>query len=457
MPRFRILHCLRAPVGGLFRHVRDLAREQTSRGHAVGIVCDSTTGDPLTEGLLQSLDHDLELGISRLPMPREPGFGDMAAARATRRIAAALEADILHGHGAKGGAYARVAAVGLRRRGRSVVSIYTPHGGSLHYHPTSLKGRLFMAAERLLARQTDGMLFESAYAARTYASHVGNPDCPVRVVHNGLRPEELEPVAPADNASDFVFVGELRRLKGIDLLIEAAAMIRAERPCRVVIVGDGPDGAAFREQATRRGLAADISFPGAMPAREAFRLGRVLVMPSRAESLPYVALEAAGAGLPLIATDVGGVPEIVRDTDTTLVTPGDAAALAVAMRNALDTPALALQRAQRLRTAVARRFSLSEMTDGVLACYAGAGLTQDDPSDLAHRLGWLVVSAGVIALGRYDGRPTVTGLGVVSLIAAISAILFDLGLGLMTAAAVFAVCALGALTAGWLLRRRARA
>src|SRR5690606_12821309 len=78
---------------------------------------------------------------------------------------------------------------------------------------------------------------------------------------------------------------------------------------------------------------------------------------------------------------------------------------------------------------------------GVLACYAGAGLTQDDPSDLAHRLGWLVVSAGVIALGRYDGRPTVTGLGVVSLIAAISAILFDLGLGLMTAAAVFAVCA----------------
>ena len=371
MPRFRILHCLRAPVGGLFRHVRDLAREQTQRGHAVGIVCDSTTGDPLTEGLLESLGHDLTLGISRLPMPREPGVGDIAAARATRRIAAALEADVLHGHGAKGGAYARIAAVGLRRRGHTAIAIYTPHGGSLHYRPNSLKGRVFMTAERLLARHTDGMLFESAYAARTYASHVGNPGCPMRVVHNGLRPEELEPVAPAADAGDFVFVGELRMLKGVDLLIEAAAMIRAERACRIVVVGDGPDGAAFREQATRRGLA-EILFPGAMPARQAFRLGRVLVMPSRAESLPYVALEAAGAGLPLIATDVGGVPEIVAETDTPLVAPSDAAALAAAMRNALDAPAEALQRAQRLQAAVARRFSVGEMADGVLACYADA-------------------------------------------------------------------------------------
>lgn len=94
---------------------------------------------------------------------------------------------------------------------------------------------------------------------------------------------------------------------------------------------------------------------------------------------------------------------------------------------------------------------------GALGYFALAGLADDDPSDLPHRLGWLIISACVIALGRHDRHPTVTGLGVVSLIAAISAILFDLGLGLMTAAAVFAVCALGALVAGWLLRRRAKA
>ena len=61
-----------------------------------------------------------------------------------------------------------------------------------------------------------------------------------------------------------------------------------------------------------------------MPAREAFRLGRTLVVPSRAESLPYIVLEAAAAGLPLLASDVGGIPEIVAGTDTDLLPPGDA-------------------------------------------------------------------------------------------------------------------------------------
>lgn len=376
MSRFRILHCLRAPVGGLFRHVRDLAREQTERGHAVGLVCDSTTNDPLTEDLLKGLEGDLALGITRLPMPRELGLGDIAATRSTQQLATRMMADVLHGHGAKGGAYARIAAARMKRRGHGVIAIYTPHGGSLHYHPKSLKGRFFMTAERLLARETDGMLFESAYAARTYAAHVGAPDCPIRIVHNGLRPDELTPVPPAEDAGDFVFVGELRMLKGVDLLIEAASRLQAERPCCVAIVGAGPDGQQFRDEVTRRGLSAAISFPGAMPAREAFRLGRALVMPSRAESLPYVALEAAGAGLPLIATDVGGVSEIVEGTDTPLVAPGDPEALTNAMRDVLDRPALATERASRLSAAIARRFSVARMTDEVLACYADASARQ---------------------------------------------------------------------------------
>jgi glycosyltransferase involved in cell wall biosynthesis len=121
-----------------------------------------------------------------------------------------------------------------------------------------------------------------------------------------------------------------------------------------------------------RGLAGDIAFPGAMPAREAFRLGRALVMPSRAESLPYVALEAAGAGLPLIATDVGGVSEIVSGTDTPLVRPCDPVALADAMRAVLDDADLARERADRLRAVVGQRFSVAGMTDGVLGCYADA-------------------------------------------------------------------------------------
>lgn len=376
MSSYRILHCFRAPVGGLFRHVRDLAREQSRRGHQVGLICDSTASDPLTTTLLAELESELELGVERVAMPRELGIADVSAFRSVERLATAMQADVLHGHGAKGGAYARIAATGMQGRGMDVTAFYTPHGGSLHYHPKSLKGRVFMAAERYLARHTDGILFESTYAARVYATHVGEPKCPVRVIHNGIRPEELEPVAPTPDAADFVFVGELRRLKGVDLLIEAIARIRAERPCRAVIVGAGPEKEKFRADVVLHGLADAVTFRGAMPARDAFRLGRALVMPSRAESLPYVALEAAGAGLPLIAADVGGVNEIVQGTDTCLVGPNDVAALAQAMLDVLEDPAAAAHRAQRLRQAVERRFSVSAMTDGILGFYAQAARLQ---------------------------------------------------------------------------------
>lgn len=390
MLQHRILHCLRAPVGGLFRHVRDLAREQARRGHAVGLVCDASASDPMTAEHLAGLERHLALGISRLDMPREAGLADITATLATRRLAEAMRIDVLHGHGAKGGAYARLAAADMRRRGLAVAAFYTPHGGSLHYDPRSLKGRLFMAAERHLATKTDGILFESAYASRVFATHVGEPACAVRVIHNGISPEELQPVFPNDDAADFVFVGELRMLKGVDLLIEATAQIVAERCCRVAIVGAGPDAETFRSEVAARGLTTSIGFAGVLPAREAFRLGRTLVMPSRAESLPYVALEAAGAGLPLIATDVGGVREIVLGTDTPLIAANDPHALAAAMRAHLDDPHLARDQAHRLRLSLSRGFSVSAMAEGILAFYEDAArhrlaLATSRPATQAHK------------------------------------------------------------------------
>ncbi|RMF11131.1 MAG: glycosyltransferase family 1 protein, partial [Alphaproteobacteria bacterium] len=148
----RILHCLRAPVGGLFRHVRDLAAAQAERGHAVGIVCDSTTGGEFERSRLAALEEHCQLGVYRLPMSRQIGLSDFFATRRVRALAAAAGADVLHGHGAKGGAYARLAGASLKRRGHSLITLYTPHGGSLHYSPERLSGRLFLSLERRLAR-----------------------------------------------------------------------------------------------------------------------------------------------------------------------------------------------------------------------------------------------------------------------------------------------------------------
>jgi glycosyltransferase involved in cell wall biosynthesis len=365
-----ILHVLRAPVGGLFRHVGDLARAQVARGHTVGVLCDSEASDRLTETRLAALEQALPLGVKRVAMARDIDWRDVTATRATVRHALDTGADVLHGHGAKGGAYARLAAGKLARKGNGVTAFYTPHGGSLHYAPTSLKGRVFMALERRLARHTDGIIFESAYSSRIYAANVGMPaGLATRVIPNGIRADELEPVQPDADAADFVFVGELRHLKGVDLLLAALARLDTARAATAVIVGDGPDAAQFRAEAERLGLAGRVSFPGAMPARRAFALGRSLVMPSRAESFPYIVLEAGGAALPMIATSVGGIPEIADGSGWQLVESENVAALADAMTRHLDDPAAAARDAARLRDVIAARYSVDAMTDAVLAFY----------------------------------------------------------------------------------------
>jgi glycosyltransferase involved in cell wall biosynthesis len=109
-----------------------------------------------------------------------------------------------------------------------------------------------------------------------------------------------------------------------------------------------------------------------MPGPEALTLGRIMVVPSRAESLPYVVLEAAAGGVPLIATRVGGIPEIYGPQVAALVPPGDAAALAKAIAQALDGGAATADFARQLRQQVAVSFSIDAMVDGVLNGYRSA-------------------------------------------------------------------------------------
>ncbi len=376
---YRILHCLRAPIGGLFRHVCDLAAAQAERGHSVGILADSSLEDRLTQARFSTLAPKLALGITRIPIHRLPGLADLAAVRATYDLARRTGADVLHGHGAKGGAYARLASRVLRAKGARVSSFYTPHGGSLHYRPGTPAGVVLLGLERVLGRFTDGLIFECAYAARTYRERVGAGGTPFRVIHNGLRPEDFAPHRPDPGAAPFLFIGELRQIKGVDVLLEALALLGGGKDVGAIIVGAGPDAERLGQKARDLGLRGRVRFSGALPAREALALGRCLVVPSRAESFPYVVLEASAAGMPLIATCVGGIPEIVEGTNVPLIPAGDARALAAAMRAFLADEGAARAEGIRLRDAVARRFTVSAMADAVLEFYGTAGLP-DVPS-----------------------------------------------------------------------------
>ena len=370
----RILHCLHAPIGGLFRHVHDLAIGQTQLGAEVGVICDSRIeGDAAA---LARLADYCALGLTRIPMSRNLGFGDLKTAGKVRSLAAKLKVDILHGHGAKGGVHARVAARKLKRKVK-VKAIYTPHGGSLHYPLPRPKGRLQLMAERMLAPSTDGLVFESIFAAKGYIELIGQPRCPGRIVFNGLNRHEFYEPMLSDDAVDFVFIGELRRLKGVDVLLEALAAHQSVFPGRALIVGKGPDERSFKRLARRLGLNSRVSFAGQLPARTAFCRARCVVVPSRAESFPYIVLEAAAAQMPLIATNVGDIPEIVAGIDMSLIPPGDVEALATQLRTFLATPKPFLERAAILQKRIAERYTVENMTHEVIDFYiseVGAGV-----------------------------------------------------------------------------------
>jgi glycosyltransferase involved in cell wall biosynthesis len=120
------------------------------------------------------------------------------------------------------------------------------------------------------------------------------------------------------DAADFLFIGEMRVLKGPDIFIAALAKANSQsgQNLTAVMVGDGKDRTRLVKQA-----GADIRFLMPMKAHEAFRLAKVVVIPSRAEALPYIVIEALAAGMPVIASRVGGIPEILGDDSPALVQP----------------------------------------------------------------------------------------------------------------------------------------
>lgn len=335
----RIVHCFRAPVGGLFRHVRDLAAAQAAAGHQVGFICDSTTGGALDERYLDAASASLALGVTRTPIGRDIGPRDIAAGWRTYKSIKELRPDVLHGHGAKGGALARIFGSALRVSRYRVARLYSPHGGVLHYDPKTAKGRALFAIERVLDRLTDRFLFVSDFERRAFADKIGGPRTPADVIHNGVRPEEFDPVPAATDAADFLYIGEMRALKGTDIFVDALdrASRATGRDLTAVMVGGGETEACAAHVA-RLGLGNRVRMLAPMPAREAFALARIVVVPSRAEAMPYIVLEALAAAKPMLATAVGGIPEIFQPDSPALAQP-TVESVAALMARAVEDPA----------------------------------------------------------------------------------------------------------------------
>jgi glycosyltransferase involved in cell wall biosynthesis len=279
-----------------------------------------------------------------------------------KSYARTLKPDIIHCHGAKGGLYGRIAA-----RLLGIPSVYTPHGGSLHYEWASPAGAVFLSAEKALAAIGSGIHFVCDFERDAFKAKIGLGSKRHAVIHNGLWPDEYTLAAPEADAADLLFLGDMRMLKGVDVLLAALARLNEAQRTTACLVGDGPDLEAFKDQANALGLSGLVSFPGRMGARDAFRLGRILVMPSRAESFPYVVLEACAAGVPLIASRVGGIPEVLGPDN--LVPPDDVAALTHRIADAMADPKAVAASAAGTRERLRKDFSADAMAQSLLHFY----------------------------------------------------------------------------------------
>ena len=184
-------------------------------------------------------------------------------------------------------------------------------------------------------RRTELFLFESRYGRDVFTAKVGAPAGLVRVVHNGVTAQEFAELTPQADATDIVFVGELRMLKGVDVLLDALAQLARERPVTATIVGDGPDAAQFRAQAERLGLFVRRSLPAAdagarcLQARPAVRRAVTRRVPSPTSCWKRRRCRADDHH------NVGGIPEIFGPQAAGLVAPGNVEALARSISAAL--------------------------------------------------------------------------------------------------------------------------
>ncbi|MDF5759222.1 glycosyltransferase family 4 protein [Spongiactinospora sp. TRM90649] len=334
MDEARILLVLGTSAGGVGRHVRMLAAGLVCAGHRVVVAGPAETGERF--GFAAAGARFLPVPISDRPHPA----GDLRAMTAIRRAGG----DVVHAHGLRAGALAALAVTGTR----------VPVAVTLHNALTAggAVGAVYGVLERIVARRASVVLPVSGDLGERMAALGARRVTPAVVPAPALRPAERTPQetraalgVPGDRPI-LLTVARLAQQKGLETLLDVAASVPE---AEFVVAGDGPLREPLEAGVRERGLPVRLlgdrhDIPDLLAAADA------VLLPSRWEGQPLSLQEALLAGRPVIATAVGGVPEMVRDAGL-LVAYGDVAAMTDAVRRVLGDPALAV----RLAEASARR------------------------------------------------------------------------------------------------------
>ena len=359
----RILHVL-APggVGGLERVVQALASGQVRRGDQVLVAMVVTSADPIREWV-EELRH-AAVAVEVLVIP------GLAYVRERAWVAALCDRfhpDVMHTHGFR----PHMVDSGVARR-LGIPVVTTVHGTT----GNSLRTRIHEWVGMRVLRRLQGVIAVSRALGQRLERH-GISSSRLHVVPNAWsstgRPAErgLARQQLGYDADEFAlgWVGRLSPEKGADVMIDAMAELR-DLPVSLTMIGDGPERNALEARAAARNVADRIRWTGILPnAARLFPAFDAWILSSRTEGTPIVLFEAMAAGVPIVATRVGGVPDVIGDAEAILVASDQPAELARAIRQVYGDTAAAQARARCARERLDRDYRSEPWLDRHDAIY----------------------------------------------------------------------------------------
>jgi glycogen(starch) synthase len=387
-------------VGGLGRHVHALATHLTRLGHEVVVLCRHDAG---TDALTHPTTDTVHEGVRVVRVAEDPVHvrfeKDLVAwtlamghgmIRAGLDVLAGWRPDVVHAHDW----LVTHPAIALAEH-LSVPLVATIHATEAGRHSGWLSQPLnqqIHSVEWWLANRADALITCSA-AMSAEVAHLFEVSS-ISVIHNGISPRGWRP-SPAsvraarsrhspDGAPVVVYFGRLEWEKGVHDLLAALPRVRRAFPgTRLVVAGQGRQAAALVEQSRKLRVRRSVEFVGHLPDRTLVALlaaADVVVLPSRYEPFGIVALEAAAAGAPLVASTAGGLAELVVDGETGLsVTPGDVDGIAAAIRAVLVDPTAAARRARAAKARLGTEFDWQRIAEQTADVYRAATVHANEP------------------------------------------------------------------------------
>jgi glycosyltransferase involved in cell wall biosynthesis len=348
-------------LGGAQSHVRDLAPALASEGFDVVVI----------GGLGGALfDHLEAQGVScrkleHLVHPIKPAT-DWRALGEIRAVLRELKPDLVATHSNKAGLLGRFAAHSLR-----IPAVHTSHGFLFSGEKLNISGHFYRLIEKAAARFSSAVIAVSGSEFNKAVNLKVIPREKLVVVHNGIPDSAEQALAkPELEPARLVMVARFAEPKDHETLLQALGQLK-DLPWSMQLVGDGVKKAVAEELAVNLGIAERVEFAGVREDVGALLAGSSLfILSSRREGFPISILEAMRAGLPVVASDCGGISEAVAEGETGLLfSPGNFEALKVCLEKLITNPQLRRKMGRAGRERYLQAFTLEQMVDKTAAVY----------------------------------------------------------------------------------------